>query len=267
MLGAQGALFCSVAAPADTEQKYELRAPNGVAGGYYVTVEPQGAGRWRIEADWTGRSVAGLWLFDASGNVLTKRVGASPQWIVLDVAGSTRFHVRFRTTTSRGELAGTLTVKQAGSEDGQDELADERAPSEAPAGCVDQRVSQPSDARVVQALADSASVSPASQAWVEAWIDRVRSELSPELDTELRRDRLDELWAQSGSQRAPDEKVHATWRRLLAAVENLVRRESLAHEPEPWRERYRGLFASLACVSPTTASPLPVDGGAENVGP
>lgn len=252
-------VLCCLAAPAAPPRAedlvYRLETADGLPGAVRVDLTPDRAGTWTVTAQWTGRGLAGLRLEDPAGRLLDRRTGASPLELSFAVHAAgvgVPLAIRFAPLTDRGTLSGTISVSPPAAPDS----AAERAPSvgsapppDGPGACLAPLFGEDPSGRAAQALSSALASAPAPAVdWV-----RVKSAEAVKASGEAERGRasrgaLDRLWDEIAANPCPDAKTGAAFRQVLAALEDLTRRDGAGSASA--RARRSKLVGTLACLSP-----------------
>lgn len=220
-------------APSEETLHYVLDAAPGIPGAVRLTAAIDRPGLWRVEAEWTGRSLSLLKVEDDAGQPIGRLLGPSPLVIELPVPAGTidlpaRWRVRFAPTTATGRL------------DGEIRLVPPPAPAPvepapvaagfrpgAPGACLARAAGEDAAGRALQQLAQAlATAGPDGLAWGEEWAARL-ADFRGEEDARgrLPRDLFDRTWKRIRLESSPGEELLRGVRAVLAALESLVRTE------------------------------------------
>ncbi len=201
--------------------------------------------------------MAGFWIESAEGEKLTRTVGPSPQHLELevsraDVRAGTRFLLRFSPTTSRGRLSGQLIVAappETRRPAPETIVPPGPAPLQGRAACLQSLLDGGAASREIEAFARLyAEVGQEDATWALRWVRSLREALEEDISLRARRSKLDALWEQLRLDAPPHEAIGSAYRRMLAAAEDLVRREEGAREPEKWSARRMQIASGFACL-------------------
>ncbi len=241
---------------------YALEAGDGLPGAFRVAISADRAGRWHFEARWQGRSLAGLWIEDREGRTLARSVGASPQKIELVVSAEqlsmeSRFLLRFSPMTARGALKGQLEIRPPA-----DETAKPPPPLPRPVeiswpmSCLPAAGEAPEaqgrgypEWHLLARLADfRAEAKGEEEAWAQRWIKLLEEATRLDIASAHCREALDLLWKRLPLDPPPSEEAGRSFRAVLAAIEDLVRREEHAHDSAPFAARRQQVAEALDCL-------------------
>lgn len=246
-----------------------IEAKDGVPGAFSVDVPIGASGPWTFEAHWQGRGLATLKLTAPDGRVVMRRSGGAPLGFVVDIAPemlrSEPFALRFETAMAKGVLAGTLRIVTPEAPRAMPLPSDAslsvagRASTPAPEAwrgpgrCFVPALADDASGRGLQRLgAALESASPLRRAWATRWGAEIATLSDTETgDGSIARGRLDRLWRQlDDDDAAKDDEVTAGVRAVLAALEDIVRREENASDSQ-WaslRSRRREVLQTLRCL-------------------
>lgn len=270
------AIVAEPAREGDEPVRYALVAADGHPGAFRVSLSADRAGAWRAEAVWSGRKLAALFVEDQAGKTLRRMIGPSPLTIEVPVdaaalAQGATLIVRFVPYAARGALQGTLTMHppsepaQAGGWDparpgaetgigsypsaaGRNPVAEPAWPSGGGA-CLQSGAGDDAVGRALHDLAESiASPTPAEQLWLRRWVERLAGALQGEDSGRVVRGRFDTLWEDLALDPAPREPVGRRLRAVLAAVEDLVRREQQPRDRDAAIQRRAVVVSALGCL-------------------
>ncbi len=248
-----------------------IEAPHGVRAAFKLPVPVDVPGSWIFEAEWQGRGIATLKIFDPDGTMLAKRVGTSPQGFALDVLGqpdpARPYVFSFETPLARGALAGVLRVKTPAAPRPEPppskaslSVADDQPRFDAsawrgPGRCLAPALADDAAGRALVRLGTSLESAAAKRrAWAATWGERIAQLADQENgDGSLSRRQLDRLWKEIGDDGADADadEVGRSMRGVLAAIEDLVRREETSNDAR-WaelRSRRREVLSTMACLS------------------
>ncbi|MDH3285327.1 MAG: hypothetical protein OEQ13_11345 [Acidobacteriota bacterium] len=235
--------------------RYRLEAADGIPADYRISLPVVNAGTWRVRASWDGRGIGGLWLLEADGDVLLKRVAASPLEIAFQVdearaESGDDIVIRFASTTDRGEMFGELAVTPPGTASGAEAATpkqDDAAGLSGPGRCLAPGFDEGPVGRALRRLASSLETSSDDETkWCLSWVREVVGVLEREDDFRERRGAVDGLWERLLIDRARGAPVDDAVRELLSTVEELVRREGIAKDPSVVRRRQHELIELLS---------------------
>lgn len=239
-------------------RRYELSAADGLPGAYRVTVQPDEGGVWRFRARWEGRALAGLWVEGEDGKTLMRKVGPSPLELVarIELDGrhpAEKLLLRFATTTTRGGLAGWLEVFPPAAQRPptppvapQPPAASRRSPA---AECLASLGGETPWEKALQEFTRRLEAAPeAERRWALNWSARLATAIGQEESSREMRDELDGVWERLALDPAPAAEMGRAFRRVLASVEDLVRRESAASKPATLAKRRGEIALALACL-------------------
>ncbi|MFN7966578.1 MAG: hypothetical protein U0V87_12910 [Acidobacteriota bacterium] len=241
-------------------QRYALEAGDGVPGAFRVLIIPGSTGTWACEATWTGRALAGLWVEDGNGKTVRRLVGSSPLLLELPVDGQTlpidqKLIVRFAPFTARGPMTGWLTVT-APAQESEANIQTPPAPVsliEPPVrgwgACLVPAFGDDTAGRSLRALAEALEPpTPKLKAWMSRWAGRIAASVHEEDDGRVSRRGFDLLWEDLAADPPVDDASGRAFRGVLAAIEDLVRREERPRERKSAAERRVQIVEALGCL-------------------
>lgn len=220
------------------DRRYQLSAADGIPGAVFASLTPDRPGVWRASATFTGRSLAGLWFEDASGRTIRRMVGPSPLTVEINVDGRTvrpgdKLRVRFAPTTAHGRLVGELVLLPPASTVPAPVAPPLPQRLVGPGAVLAPGFGDDAAGRALRNLAESLeNAKPPAVAWGRRWAGQVAQAAGQQKEGEDSRRALDQAWTGIAADPAPDQKVGAGMREVLAGVEDLARRQSRLKNPD-----------------------------------
>lgn len=254
-------LLCFAGATrADEPKRYALEAGDGIPGAFRVMLVPDVSGTWKCEAAWTGRALAGLWVEDESGKSLRRLVGPSPLVLEMPVDGEAflvgrKLVVRFSPYTARGPMSGWLEVSAPA---GQAALDLQEPPQPAslvepplrgPGACLAPAFGSDTAGRAMRALAEALQPgTPKMREWMSRWAGRVGTAVREDEDGRVSRRGFDLLWEDLAMDPPVNDDSGRAFRGVLAAIEDLVRREDRPRERKLAATRRAQVVEAVSCL-------------------
>ncbi|RMF72353.1 MAG: hypothetical protein D6738_11485 [Acidobacteria bacterium] len=264
------------AAP-DRPEVYRLEAADGVPAAFLVPLVIDRPGPLRVVVRWTGRGLAWVELQDEAGRELFHRTGTSPLEFALEVPQEVarrqpEWTLRFRTSVARGALHGLVEVQRP--RETVPGLPSAAAAVSRPvrrpaagarwtgaAACLwDASRGETDAARALRRLGEAVEAAAGEDlSWARGWAARIAALSGQERpDGSLPRSRIDRLWRDLRLARPARADLADGVRAVLAALEDLVRREQEARSGArraALRGQRRALAGAVACLAPAEESP------------